>query len=361
MLGLQSVARRRRDQQRAPARGELVVQRPGGRDLGVVGPDETAPVGQDLSGGGQLRHRGDHAVDVLGPATAEPGQGEEALELVGVAAPGAAPADLDRVPVVQRADPRDQRRRPLDKELQAGRVGVPGPRGATPSGRTGVDHAVDVEQPHRPFHAVIITTAGQRPIAPIGENESVSTDTLGLLLPGESIVWSGEPIRHRILRGEDVLLIPFSRFWGGFAIFWEASALQVARSDPAFVLIGLLPVLVGLYLIFGRFIVRAVASHRARYLVTDGRVVVTGGVTGRAVGTAYLAALPPPVVTETEDGTGDLAFGSFPGFFGGFGGRVRGASAFGYEPIMPPRFRDIPDVLRVRDLIVTRQDMARRI
>ena len=111
----------------------------------------------------------------------------------------------------------------------------------------------------------------------------------------------------------------------------------------------------GLYLMFGRFVVRVMASHRARYLVTDRRVVVTGGVTGRAVGTAYLAALPPPVVTENEDGSGDLAFGSFPSGFEAFGGRRRNRTFFGYEPIMPFRFRDIPDVRRVRDLIVATQ------
>lgn len=207
---------------------------------------------------------------------------------------------------------------------------------------------------------MIIATPGPRAIAPIGENDFVSTDTVGLLLPSESIVWSGEPIRHKLLRGQDALLIPFSLFWGGFAIFWEASAFRIAAEDPVAVLFGLPFVAVGLYLIFGRFIVRAIASRRTRYLVTDRRVVITGGVTGRAVGTAYLAALPPPVSTENEDGSGDLAFGAFESYFSGFGGRRRNNGFFGTDPLMPPRFRDIPDVLRVRDLIATRQAAVRQ-
>jgi len=142
---------------------------------------------------------------------------------------------------------------------------------------------------------------------------------VGLLLPGESIVWSGEPVRHRLFRGEDAFLIPFSLFWGGFAIFWEASALRAAGSDAGFAVSGL------------PFV---------------------------AVGTEYLASLPPPVVTENEDGSGDLAFGSFPSTFTGFGNRRRNNSAFGYEPIVPFRFRDIPDVLRVRDLIQASQAAA---
>jgi hypothetical protein len=189
----------------------------------------------------------------------------------------------------------------------------------------------------------------------------VSTDSLGLLLPGERIVWSGQPVRHRLLRVEDIFLIPFSLMWGGFAIFWEAAAVTSVR-DPFAMVWGVPFVLVGLYLIFGRFVVRAMASRNARYLITDRRVVVTGGATGRAVGTEYLAALPPPVITENEDGSGDLGFGSFPSSFsgyGGFGTRRRSGSSFGYEPIMPFRFRDIPDVRHVRDLILASQAAVR--
>ena len=203
---------------------------------------------------------------------------------------------------------------------------------------------------------MIIATPGQRSIAPIGENDFVSTDSLGLLLPGESIVWSGEPMRHRLLRLGDVYLIPFSLVWGGFAIFWEAGAVTATFSNPLLVVAGLPFLAAGLFLIFGRFILRGMASRRARYLVTDRRVVVTGGVTGRAVGTAYLVNLPPPVVKHRNDGCGDLAFGAFPGYFDYFGRRN---TIVGTEPIIPFRFRDIPDVLHVRDLIVASQSAAR--
>jgi hypothetical protein len=44
---------------------------------------------------------------------------------------------------------------------------------------------------------------------------AVSMDSSGLLLPGESIVWSGEPSRHRIFGPPDVYLVPFSLAVGG--------------------------------------------------------------------------------------------------------------------------------------------------
>jgi hypothetical protein len=66
--------------------------------------------------------------------------------------------------------------------------------------------------------------------------------------------------------------------------------------------------------------------------------------------------LPPPVVKHSNDGSGDLAFGAFPGYFDYFGRRT---TIVGTEPIIPFRFRDIPDVLHVRDLIVASQSAAR--
>lgn len=210
---------------------------------------------------------------------------------------------------------------------------------------------------------MIIATPGQWPIAPIGENDFVSTDSLGLLLPGERIVWSGEPVRHRLLRIDDVFLIPFSLMWGGFVLFFAAGAVFGQVHDPIAMVCAVPLVLLALYLVFGRFVVRSIASRKARYLVTDRRVVVTGGVTGRAVGTEYLAALPPPVITENEDGSGDLAFGAFPNGFGGyngFGTHRRPGWTLGFESVTPFRFRDIPDVVRVRDLILASQTAARQ-
>jgi hypothetical protein len=86
-------------------------------------------------------------------------------------------------------------------------------------------------------------------------------------------------------------------------------------------------------------------------------VIVAGGVTGRQVGTAYIASLPPPVVREKGDGSGDIGFGSLS-FGADTVNRLRTGSFLLPEPLMPPRFRDIPEVLHVRDLIVAGQAAA---
>ena len=38
------------------------------------------------------------------------------------------------------------------------------------------------------------------------------------LLPGERILWEGRPVRHRLLRPPDALLVPFRIRWCGLAV-----------------------------------------------------------------------------------------------------------------------------------------------
>ncbi len=71
----------------------------------------------------------------------------------------------------------------------------------------------------------------------------IPIDFTNCLLKGEKIVWSGQPSQGLLLTGR--LLIPFSLLWGGFAIFWESSAL--ATTSPVFVKLWGVPfLLIGL-------------------------------------------------------------------------------------------------------------------
>src|SRR5215813_8507784 len=72
----------------------------------------------------------------------------------------------------------------------------------------------------------------------------------------ERLIWAGKPKHGILFRTSDIFLVPFSLLWGGGAIFWETTAL--ATNAPFFFKLWGIPfVLVGLYLIFGRFLIDA--------------------------------------------------------------------------------------------------------
>ena len=136
------------------------------------------------------------------------------------------------------------------------------------------------------------------------------------LASGERVLWQGRPDTRGWFTAQDVFLIPFSLMWGGFAIFWEASALSSssARSSVIFPLWGIPFVLIGLYLIFGRFFARRWVRNATFYAVTDRRVIeISRSILGaRRVNSIWLASYPPVDRRIRGDGRGTLWIGTFP-------------------------------------------------
>jgi hypothetical protein len=144
----------------------------------------------------------------------------------------------------------------------------------------------------------------------------------GALLPGEHVVWTGHPDHRRIFSAHDFFLVPFSLMWGGFAIFWELTAWNLGGSMAGedaptllFRLWGIPFVIVGLYLIFGRFIVKRIVRRRTIYAVTDQRVIVLRRVAGTRIDTGPIHALPAVSATIKPSGYGSIDFRAVPGTF----------------------------------------------
>ena len=134
----------------------------------------------------------------------------------------------------------------------------------------------------------------------------------------EHLLWAGQPKQGVVLRGSDAFMIPFSLMWGGFAIFWEIMVLSmffVAEERPPlgfaliFPLFGLPFVIVGLYMIFGRFIVDSKRRSKTVYGLTNQRIIVVSGLFSLKVKSMSLRTLSDVSLSEKSDRTGTITFG----------------------------------------------------
>ena len=173
------------------------------------------------------------------------------------------------------------------------------------------------------------------------------------LAPNEQLIWVGQPRGGIVLKASDAFMIPFSLMWGGFAIFWEASVLT-ADAPFLFKLWGIPFVVVGLYLIFGRFIIDAKQRSSTSYGVTNERVIIVSALFGKKVKSLDLRTLNEISLDEKADGSGTITFGSLPVAYQWFG-----ASRFsGWGQQSVPAFEMIQNAKGVYETIRSAQRKA---
>jgi hypothetical protein len=168
---------------------------------------------------------------------------------------------------------------------------------------------------------------------------------------GERLLWAGRPCQGFLFRPVDVFLIPFSLMWGGFAFFWEGLALFMG-SPLFFKLWGIPFVLVGCYLIVGRFFVDAWQREKTSYGLTNERAIIISGIFRRNVKSLNLRTLTDVSLSERRDGSGTITFGQQNPFFWPTHGMA--------WPGMPvvPTFECVPDAKAVYETLRTAQREA---
>jgi Bacterial PH domain len=174
------------------------------------------------------------------------------------------------------------------------------------------------------------------------------------LAAGEQVVWSGQPRQGLSLRASDAFGIPFSLFFAGFSIFWIQGAAQSGAPLP-FVLFGVPFVLVGLYLVIGRFFVEAKQRAATFYAVTPERIIIRSGLFNMAVKSLPLKSLQDVSLSERPDGTGTITFGAqhpMASMFGSMSGWP------GTEQYLGPRFDLVPQARSVYESIRKAQASA---
>ncbi len=184
------------------------------------------------------------------------------------------------------------------------------------------------------------------------------------LLTGETVLWAGKPQKSVIFHREDAYLIPFSLLWGGFAIFWEGGVLGLFgfghgnQAPGFFVLWGVPFVVIGQYMIWGRFLVAAWKKTVTYYALTDRRALVVQKARRYRIASAYLSGLPS-LNLESGPGTiGTIRFGpKIQMFAKNNGWGVWDTMNIDETPI----FRDIEDVRDVYRLVAEQQQRVQNV
>lgn len=167
----------------------------------------------------------------------------------------------------------------------------------------------------------------------------VAVDLNSRLLSGERIVWSGAPGQGLLLTSADMMMIPFSLVWCGFTIVWETTAFS--QGGPAFFLLfGAAFVLVGVYLVVGRFVLDALVRRDMQYAVTNKRILISRAGLFSKFTALSLDGLPEATLSERANGRGTIRFGRPVQFLtGGTGSFVN------WTPSLDPT----PQLLNIED------------
>jgi hypothetical protein len=163
----------------------------------------------------------------------------------------------------------------------------------------------------------------------------------------KDLIWTGRPAQGLRLRQPDMLLIPFSLMWGGFAIFWESMALT-QRAPWFFRLWGIPFVVVGLYLIVGRFIWDAYARSKTWYAIAGNCALICRRTPSGGLQRIYLKNVSNLRLTVGASGVGTITFGN-DDRLGGWGS---------WSGPTVPSFEFIADAQRVYDECVRAREAA---
>jgi hypothetical protein len=139
----------------------------------------------------------------------------------------------------------------------------------------------------------------------------------GELLPEERILWADQPLTNRLFSPADIFIIPFSLFWLGFSIFWMIMTGSGMGTAPGsfgmiFPLFGLPFLLIGLYLVFGRFIVSYFRRKNTFYGVTNQRIIIVSRMFNKTLRSEKIKSITSMDKYVRRDGSGNISFGMMP-------------------------------------------------
>jgi hypothetical protein len=129
------------------------------------------------------------------------------------------------------------------------------------------------------------------------------------LLREERILWTGQPETSVLFTRADIFLVPFSLLWGGFAFFWEITAISM-KAPMDFWLFGIPFVIIGFYIVFGRFLVKNRRKRRTFYALTNQRVLILSTFISRSLQAQFIEQIPSININVRKNGIGTITFGN---------------------------------------------------
>jgi hypothetical protein len=171
------------------------------------------------------------------------------------------------------------------------------------------------------------------------------------LQPGESIVWMGRPDPRIVFHHDDLYLFPFSLMWGGFTIFWERG---VSQQNWSFGMLWGIPfVLIGQFMIWGRFLYARWKKKRILYIVTNKRVITTvDSATSPRVISYPISEVKEVTEELRRDDAGTITFGPLLSWWEHRNGNWSQLSPLHLDERIPV-FVDIRNVREVAQLVTT--------
>ncbi|MEV4055463.1 PH domain-containing protein [Amycolatopsis sp. NPDC049688] len=125
------------------------------------------------------------------------------------------------------------------------------------------------------------------------------------LLPGERVLWAGEPVQRPLYVAADGVIAPAGLVLAAAALWF----LLVKEPTGAALVATVVVLVVGCYGAVGRSVVRYLALGRTTYAVTDSRIIARSGLFRQKERASELAGLPAPVLKPGPSRTGTIGFG----------------------------------------------------
>lgn len=96
------------------------------------------------------------------------------------------------------------------------------------------------------------------------------------LIDSEYVLWEGKPEKGNIFNASELPIVIFSFVWLAFSLFWELTVIK-SGAPIIFSLWGIPFIVIGVYLLIGRFIQKAFLRNKTYYVITNKNIIVKTG------------------------------------------------------------------------------------